>query len=120
MGIGDATIAASTQAFIDENPADFVFVRPSWEDTPAGGRRKVDPPLTLAPQHGRFVESGLKGSSSVRTLPDGRVVNVSATMVFMPGANVAPLDEVEFRGSTWQVANVSGRWAVNAEVSRLV
>lgn len=119
MGIGDATIAASTQAFIDENPADFVFVRPAWEDTPAGGRRKVDPPLTLAPQTGRFVESGLSGDSSVRTLPDGRIVNVAATIVLLPGANVAPLDEVEYRGSTWQVATIKGRWAVNAEVSRL-
>lgn len=118
MGIGDATIARSTRAFIEENPADFEFVRPRWESTPAGGLKKVEPPLTLAPQRGRFVESNLASASSVRTLPDGRVVNVEATIVLMPGADVQDWDEVEYGGRRYMVIGTSGRWAVNAEVSR--
>lgn len=118
MGIGDAVIAKSTAAFIDENPAIFEFVRPRWETTPAGGRRRVDPPLHIAPQRGRFVESGLKGDRSVRTLPNGRVVNVTATIVMPLGANVEALDEVEYGGQRYQVATVNGRYATNAEVAR--
>jgi hypothetical protein len=118
VGIGDAVIARSTEAFIQENPADFEFVRPRWEATPAGGRRKVEPPLILAPQKGRFVESGLKGDNSVRTMPGGRLVNVTATIVLHLGADVEPWDEVEYRGQRYQVATVGGRYAVNAEVAR--
>lgn len=118
MGSADSVIAKSTRAFIEENPFDFVFIRPTWEETAAGGRRKNGPPTSLPPQRGRFVESNLSGDTSLRTLPDGDEANVYATIVMMPGANVQQWDLTTYQGHQYQVVSVGGRWATDAEVVR--
>ena len=118
MGSAESATLKSTQAFIDENAFDFVFRRPTWENTEAGGRRKNGPPTTLPPQTGRFVESGLSGDRSPRTLPDGRVVNVYATIVLMPDMDVEMLDLTTYKGQQYEVVSVRGRWATDAEVAK--
>lgn len=107
----------STDAFIRDNPFDVVLSRFTRMDTPAGGTKKV-PLGTLPPQLARLVESGLQGSSATRHLPDGRVVNVQATLVLHVGADVEAGDIFYYNGQDWECGQVGGRWATRVEVWR--
>jgi hypothetical protein len=107
----------STDLFIRDNPFDVVLTRYRTVDTPAGGTKKValGP---LSPQLARLVESGLQGASATRHLPDGRTVNVSATLVLHVGADVKSGDTFHYKGEDWECGEISGRWATRAEVFR--
>lgn len=113
MGIYDR----STRRFIDEAKLDLVFERAEWVSTPAGGRVRGDVTI-LDPQEGRYVESGRLGDRNVRTLPDGKIVEVVATLVLMPDADVRIEDLVTINGKRYEVLTVGGHWATRAEVMR--
>jgi len=113
----DTTYDKSTRAFINEAKLNLVFERAEWVPTPAGGRVRGDF-TTLDPQDGRYVESGRLGDRNVRTLPGGRVVEVVATLVLMPGADVRNEDLITINGQRYEVLTVGGHWATRAEVIR--
>jgi hypothetical protein len=121
--IAEVVELKNTQAWIDENSVEVSFMARRKVSTADGGWEWQNE-APMLPQKARLVYSGNKGDSVQRTLSDGQVVVVQATLVFMPGAQVEPgwLCELNEGGEThqWIVAFVSRTPArrVSAEVSR--
>jgi hypothetical protein len=115
----------STQDFVAENPLMLVFKRVQRLETSEGGY--VDNIVTeLEPQLGRFVQSARVGDSGTRHTAEGRLRDVSAVILMLPGADVqiGDLVNVPPHGiggdpgivGEWEVIDISGRWAMNVEV----
>lgn len=115
----------STEAFIEENAVDLVFRRRPQTPTLEGGW-VLGAEVQLPPQRCRFVQSGRVGAAGQRNTPEGRLRDVTATLVLMPGGDVqiGDLVSIPVQGvggdaglvGDWEVVDINGRWAVNAEV----
>lgn len=121
--IADRVHHKLTKEFIEDNPDDVVLMRRTKTTTAAGGF-KWSASSPLAPQRGRLVMSSNRGDKIERTLPDGKVVLVQGTLIFLPGANVQVgdlLDIPEPDGvHSWIVVSVSTTppWRTHVELSR--
>jgi hypothetical protein len=115
----------STQDFISENVLDLVFRRRAKVPTNEGGWQWGA--VTALPiQQGRFVQSGRVGAAGMRNTPAGRLRDVTATILMMPGSDVQIGDLVDIPAhgiggdvgivGEWEVSDISGRWAMNVEV----
>jgi len=116
-----------TQAFISENPFEIVMRRrdklPQEDGGFLWGPEQPKPAQTC-----RLVQSGRVGAAGQRHTPDGRLREVVATLVFMAGADVQIGDLCNIPDDVaagdhgligeWIVMDISGRWAVNAEIAK--
>lgn len=115
--VAERTHEKITEAFIDDNPADIVLTRRKRVQTTAGGFVWVDVDPLLA-QKGRMVFSSNKGDNLTRTLPEGQVVDVTATLVFAADADVQRGDKFTYEGTDWVVGSVARtpKWRISCEV----
>lgn len=115
--VAEAVHAKNTAAFIDENPTSIVFTERKRVKTTAGGYRWEDQDDLLAVT-GRMVFSSNKGDNVQRTLPDGEIVTVSATLILPPGSVAGVGWTFEYEDRKWRVAQVARTpaWRVSCEV----
>lgn len=109
----------STRSFIDDNPCTVVFQRRERVKVAGGGYQWRDVGDPLPVQRGRLVFRGNVSDTDRRTLPDGRVVTVQATIVLMSNGDVQESDIATVNGARkWEVVNVIDRFDTRAEVIR--
>lgn len=113
----DAWHRKATRWFIDENPFQVELKRQEKVATPEGGFRN-EFQRTLDPAPARLVRSNLRSAETSVVTEQGDTVQVTATLVMLPGADVRKGDEFDYEGDRWQVVSLSGRYAVNAGVFR--
>lgn len=114
--------------FISENAIMVAFKRRTKVETPEGGFQWSSTVTTLPPQKARLVQSGRIAAAADRNIPDGRIVNIEATLVMAVGADVQLYDLVDIPAhgvggdpaleGQWEVGQISGRWALNAGIFR--
>ena len=118
MSLVESLYEKNTRAFISFNASDLTVIRRIKVATPDGGYRLeiVDP---LPAQTGRIIYSNNRGDSQSRETPDGRTVILSATAMFMPGADIQEDDFLTDGDRLWEVGNVSRvpTWRVTARLS---
>lgn len=119
MTLTDTLRGRLYQSFIDDHPATIVLQRSPITKSTAGGKLK-GAPVNQAAQVGRLIYSGNKGDNVQRTLPDGNVLVITHTLVFMPGANVERFDEFDLDGNHYVITAVARvpDWRVSCEVGR--
>lgn len=120
MGIVDSVHRKNTAAFVGENPQDLVVTRRRKVTTAAGGFVWEDTGDLMA-QRGRIVRSSNRGAQVERTLPDGNLLIVTATLIAEPGFDLERGDLLtDSEGTEWSVGEVSRTpaWRVNAELGR--
>lgn len=117
MSLTDEVHYKITEAFIDDNSNDIILERRERIQTTAGGF-KWQKVADLAPQKGRIVVSAQRGDAVSRTLPDGNILDISATLIFLPGADVQRGDLFLYDGERWAVGRVARvpDWRVSCEV----
>lgn len=104
---------------------ELVFRRRPRVRTHEGGWAQ-GPEEMLPVQLGRFVQSGRVGATGIRHTGEGRLRDVTATIVMLPGSNVKIGDLVDIPphgvggdpgiAGEFEVFDISGRWAMNVEV----
>jgi hypothetical protein len=106
--------AMSTQAFIDENPAQIVITRTQRVQTSAGGSRRAVP-ADLPAFTARMVGGNLE---NYRLTEEGEQVLPTYTLVAMPDVDVQRWDTFSWNGHTYKVLWIQDQpeWAVRAEV----
>lgn len=115
----DSVRAKLYRRFIDENPSTIIIERGQRVKTAAGGYVWIKTG-DVAPQVGRLIYSGNKGDKVTRILPDGAILVITHTLVFMPGADVERLDKFTLDGRSYLIAAVARvpTWRVACEVGR--
>lgn len=118
MSIAESMHDANTEAFIRENPSAIRITRRKKVATTAGGFTWEQDGDPIIPQVGRLVFSANKGDNIQRTLPDGQIVDVTATLVMMNDADVEVGDLFQYDGDDWLVAQKSTvpTWRISCEV----
>jgi hypothetical protein len=114
----DAIHDATTQGLIDENPVQVRYQPRQRKAVPGGAWKWVDEGSLLAEQQGRIVYRGNVGDQDRRTLPDGRVVVVQATIVHLSGAEADSGWIAHAGDERWEVVRVIRHFDVRAEVVR--
>jgi hypothetical protein len=112
-----AIMSRINRALINEFPSEAIVHRFERISDGAGGWVLGDETV-LDSQIVRKVGSARVGDATERTLPDGRIVILEKTIVFNLDGNVQEGDVIHIDGDVWEVATVSGRYALDATVFR--
>lgn len=109
---------ATTASLIRENPVDVVVQKRSRVAVAGGGYKWQTVGNPLPAQRGRLVFRGNLSDINKRTLPDGRIVTVTGTIILMSNGDVDEGDIASIGDRRWEVVEVTRMFDVRAGVIR--